>query len=239
MSVMEMFNSKPLYSIVIIGLLFIISICFAFYKKAKDQALKLGHDEEKIKTVVKSSIIFSIVPSISIVLALFTLSTVLGVPWSWFRLSVVGSLSYELMASELAVTGAGYASLADFIQGNDTEIVTTIMLVMSISILGGITFNTIFGKKIQTRMLDFQEKNSEWGTIAMGYFTLSIAAVFIPIQLTQGIVSLAVLVVSSLIAIIHIYLIKKKNMTWLSEFMMANTLILGMISSVFLEKILL
>ena len=76
MSVMEMFNSKPLYSIVIIGLLFIISICFAFYKKAKDQALKLGHDEEKIKTVVKSSIIFSIVPSISIVLALFTLSTV-------------------------------------------------------------------------------------------------------------------------------------------------------------------
>src|SRR5699024_7958696 len=95
---------------------------------------------EKLKKIVKSSIIFTIVPSIAIVIALFSLASVLGIPWSWFRLSVVGSLAYELMAAEMTVTGAGYDSLGQFVASGDISSVGTIMFVMSISIIGGIVF---------------------------------------------------------------------------------------------------
>ena len=49
--------------------------------------------------MIKSSLIFSVVPSLSIVVGLFVLIAVLGSVWAWWRLSVIGSLSYETMIS--------------------------------------------------------------------------------------------------------------------------------------------
>lgn len=108
MEIMDVLSSKLLYILVILGLVFIFSICVFFFRRAVKRAKELGIENDKIKSVVRSSQIFSIVPSISIIIGLITLSPILGVPWPWFRLSVVGSLPYELMAADLAVKGAGY-----------------------------------------------------------------------------------------------------------------------------------
>ena len=238
MSVSEILNGNVMYLSVICGLLFIFGLCFVFLKKSWDQALVLGYSQDSLKKVVKSSIVYSIVPSLSIVIALFSLSSVLGIPWSWFRLSVVGSLGYELMAAEMSVTGAGYSSLGEFISSGDISVIGTIMFVMSISIIGGNVFNTIFGKKVQGSMIKYQQKNAEWGTLAMSYFTLSMATVFLPLQLTKSPVHFATLLTSTFITFFHMLIIKKYNIKWLSEFVLANTLILGMISSVFWDSLL-
>lgn len=239
MSISGILNGTLLYAAVAAGLGFILVLCFIFLKKAWDQALVLGYSKETLRAVIKSSVVFSIVPSLAIVVGLFTLSSVLGVPWSWFRLSVVGSLGYELMAAEMSVTSAGYSSLSSFMAEGEVSIITTIMLVMSISIMAGIITNTIFGKKIQTSMTSFQTKNAEWGTLAMSYFTLAMAVVFLPIQLMKGPVYLATVLTSALIALIHIIIIKKFKVAWLSEFLLADTMVLGMIAAVIWEKILL
>ncbi len=163
MSISNILNSTTLYIAVSVALLFILGIAVIFLKMAWKRALELGYDQDTLKSVVKSSVVFSIVPSLAIVVGLFSLSSVLGVPWSWFRLSVVGSLSYELMAAEMSVTASGYESLGTFMGSGDISIITTIMMVMSISIMGGIVTNTLFGKKIQSSMLNYQDKNAEWG----------------------------------------------------------------------------
>lgn len=238
MSVPKILNGNPMYISVICGLIFIFCLCFVFLKKAWDQAIVLGYSKDTLKKVVKSSIVYSVVPSLSIVIALFSLSSVLGVPWSWFRLSVVGSLGYELMAAEMSVTGAGYESLGEFISSGDISVIGTIMFVMSISIIGGNVFNTIFGKKLQGSMIKYQQKNAEWGTLAMSYFTLSMAIVFLPIQLTKSSVHFATLLTSAAITLIHMIIIKRYNVKWLREFVLANTLILSMISAVFWESLL-
>lgn len=237
MTISGILNSTTLYIAVAVGLLFILGVCFIFLKMAWDRALYLGYDKSTLKSVIKSSVVFSIVPSLAIVVGLFSLSSVLGVPWSWFRLSVVGSLGYELMAAEMSVTAAGYESLSSFMTSGDISVVTTIMMVMSISILGGILTSTIFGKKIQTSMLSFQSKNAEWGTLAMSYFTLSMAVVFLPVQIFNGPVYLATILTSATIALIHLIIIKKYKVLWLGEFLLANTMILGMVSSVFWDKL--
>lgn len=238
MNISDVLNGNVLFISVISGLIFIISIAIAFLVKSWKRALELGYTKDSLKKVIKSSSIFSIVPSLSIVIALFSLASVLGIPWSWFRLSVVGSLTYELMAAEMAVSGIGYNSLSQFLSSGDISAIGTMMFVMSISIVGGITFNMFFGKKVQASMLNFQSKNEEWGNLAMSYFTLAIAIVFLPIQLTNGPIHMATLFTSAAIAYIHLILIKKFNIKWLSEFILANSLILGMISSVFWNNLL-
>ena len=99
----EIMNSPLLYALVGAGIVYILIFCVITLRKAYRHGLEIGLTKDKLKTAITSSAIYSIVPSISIVIGLFSLAAVLGVPWSWFRLSVVGSVTYELMAADIDV----------------------------------------------------------------------------------------------------------------------------------------
>lgn len=73
-------NSPLLYGLVGLGIAYIILFCLITLKKAYKHALELGITREKLKLVITSSAIYSVVPSISIVIGLFSLASVLGVP---------------------------------------------------------------------------------------------------------------------------------------------------------------
>ena len=238
MSLSAIMNSTTLYIAVIVGLLLIFLLCAVMLKMAWGRCIELGISREKVKDVFKSSVIFSIVPSLSIVIGLFSLAAVLGVPWPWFRLSVVGSVSYELMAADMVATGAGYESIGALAAANDPSKVGAIMFVMSISIMFGIITCTIFGKKIQTSMASFREKNGAWGALATGCFTLAMMVVFLPVQIFKGPVYLLTMAVSALVTFLHGVIIKKTGWTWLSNFVLADSLVLAMIASVFFSNLL-
>ena len=76
-------NSPLLYGLVGMGIAYIILFCLITLKKAYKHALELGITREKLKLVITSSAIFSVVPSISLVIGLVSLASVLGVPCSW------------------------------------------------------------------------------------------------------------------------------------------------------------
>lgn len=238
MTLNEILNGKVMYISVIAGLLFIFALCGVMLKMAWNRALELGVDKKKIKDAVKSSVIFSIVPSISIVIGLFSLAAVLGVPWPWFRLSVVGAVSYELMVADMVATGAGYESIGALAATNDPSNLGAIMLVMSIGIMAGMVTVLFFGKKIQTSMSNFREKNGAWGALATSCFTLAMMVVFLPVQVFKGPVFLAVLATSAAVTVLHNVIIKKTGWTWLGNFVMANSLMIAMVSSVFWQNLL-
>ena len=225
MSLSAIMNSTTLYIAVIVGLLLIFLLCAVMLKMAWGRCIELGISQEKIKGVIKSSVIFSIVPSLSIVIGLFSLAAVLGVPWPWFRLSVVGSVSYELMAADMVAT-------------NDASQAGAIMFVMSIGIMFGIVTCTFFGKKIQTSMTSFREKNGAWGALATGCFTLALMVVFLPVQVFKGPIYMLTLAVSALVTYLHGVIIKKTGWTWLSNFVLADSLVLAMVASVFFANLL-
>ena len=238
MSLSVIMNSPLLYILVAgrLGLIFLL--CAVMLKMAWGRCLELGISKQKIKDVIKSSVLFSIVPSISIVIGLFSLAAVLGVPWPWFRLSVVGSVSYELMAADMAATGAGYESIGALAAVDNGSIAGAIMFVMSIGIMFGIVTCTIFGKKIQTSMASFREKNGAWGALATGCFTLAMLVVFLPVQVFKGSVFTLTLITSALITLAHNIIIKKTGWTWLSNFVLADSLVLAMVASVFFDSLL-
>ena len=236
MAFIEILNSKLLYILVILGIGFILVFSLLTLFRSYKHALDIGMDKTKIKGVITSSMIFSIIPSISIVIGLFTLAAVIGVPWSWFRLSVVGSLMYELMAAEMVATGAGYESLAALGSAGDPTVVGTVMFVMSISILGGILGVLIFGKSISKNINKLNAKGP-FAVLAINVLQLALMAVYFPSMLTSGAVYIAVLLTSAATAIVHQLIIKKTGWKKLGNFIMADSLVVGMLSSLIWTKV--
>lgn len=93
------------------AILFVMVQSVMFYRLAKKRALELGFTSGDIKKVVKSSAIFSIIPSLPIIISYVILLPSLGKFFPWLRLSVIGSASYETMAANMAVTAYGFDGL--------------------------------------------------------------------------------------------------------------------------------
>ena len=112
------------------------------------------------------------------------------------------------------------------------------MFVMSICILGGIVGVLIFGKKVQTSLQKAKNTHGALGALLTGVLSLAIIEAFLPIQIMKGPVYLAVVVTSCVIVVIHMAVIKKFKILWLRNFVMADTLLLGMASSLLWVRIL-
>ena len=228
---LDIANSGLLYALVIAGLVFVAGLCVVFYRKTYKRALELGIEKETLSKIQKSTMTLTIVPSISVVIGLITLSAVIGIPWAWFRLSVVGAVSYELIAAQMATSAMGFTEMTAA-AASGAETFGAIMFVMSIGIIAGIVVNTIFGKTIVTSMSKAGKKGGGFGPILNGCFMMALMCVMLPFQAFNGKVNVMVMATSALITVLISFVIKKTGWNWLGNFTMAFTLILGMASAI-------
>lgn len=238
MNIFDILNSKLLYILVALGLLIIFLICVMFFLRAKKRAKELGIADEKVKATIKSSLVFSIVPSIAVIIGLITLTPLLGIPWPWFRLSVVGSLPYELTAADLAVKGLGYQDLTAYQASADPSAIGTIMFTMTISILGGMIFNIFFLEKYHKKVSGVGTKSSPFRELALSALTFGMVTVFFPIEFLKSKTHAAVAIISILVTLILGQISKKYKIDWLADFIMSFALIIGMAAGVFIEGVL-
>jgi hypothetical protein len=128
-------NSWWMYLLGIIVVLFVLGISVFFIIKAFKDAKELNMDTKMLKKVIFNSAIFTILPSIAILIGIVALSGQIGIPLPWIRLSVIGALQYEGTAVQSVLNGNQLADPSTFI---------TIALVMTLGIISGPLF-CLFG----------------------------------------------------------------------------------------------
>ena len=132
-------NSWWMYLLGIIVVLFVLAGSIFFIVRSYRDAKELNMDPAILKRTIINSAIFTILPSISILVGVITLSGKLGVPLPWIRLTVIGALHYEGLAAT--------APYGDFTLATLTpEMFVTICFVMTLGILSGPLF-CLFGFK--------------------------------------------------------------------------------------------
>ena len=213
----DIIQSPLLLAMVIGGLLYISAFSLVYLKKAYDHCLELGITRKELSNVIKSSLIFSVVPSLSIVVGLFVLIAVLGSVWAWWRLSVIGSLSYETMISSSIAQVLGYASSAEMLESATGRQFGVVMILMSVGMLSGFLILLPLGKKLKN--------------VLSGVFMLVMFSVYIPILLFTDNVQAAVMITGLVIAIGVGVLAKRPGLAWLNNFVMAFSMLGGLISS--------
>ena len=132
-------NSWWMYLLGVLVVVFVLAGSFFYIIKSYKEAKECGMDTKLLKKTIINSAIFTILPSISILVGVIALSGKLGVPFPWIRLTVIGALHYEGFA---AATPYG-----DFVLSSLTsEQFVTIAFVMTLGILVGPLF-CLFGFK--------------------------------------------------------------------------------------------
>lgn len=227
----EIISSPLLLILVSIGLIYIAAFSLVYLKKAYTRCLEMGITKETLKTVIKSSVVFSIVPSLSIVVGLFALIPVLGTIWSWWRLSVIGSLSYETLISSSVASAIGYETSAQMLESATGSQFGVVMILMSIGMLSGFFILIPLGKKL-CMSVSKDQNASTWKYVLSGCFMLCLFSVYVPVLLIGDTIQAAVMLTGLVIAVLLGVLAAKPGLKWLNEFIMAFSMIGGMASSI-------
>ena len=216
-----------------------------FLIKALRRSREIGMDQAKIKKTIKTAAIFTIAPAVSIVISVIALSKSLGIPLPWLRLSVVGSLSYEAIAAENAVSAMGL-SLGKITSLTAQQFVN-ITLVMTISILVGIWLVPVIGKKLLSGMSNLGAKDAKWADIFqnamfigmisafLGYVFCDLSRLWAPVEgysTTSGLVPVCTMGASAVVMIILGLLMRKPKLKWLGDYALPISLILGMAAAI-------
>ena len=233
MSYKEVSESSLLYILVIASLLIIAAICVYYLMICIRKAREMGISKQKVNEIIKSTTIFSIVPSIAIAIGLVTLVIVIGIPYAWFRLSVIGSVSYELMASNMALSALNL-DLANA----DADAFGMIMWVMCIPITSTVLANIFVCKPMHLGTMRIGSGDKKWGALSQTTFMTALLVVLIVPMIFGGLVGLLTFVTSSLIAVAVSMLAKKTGAKWLNDFVLAICLIGAMGMSIVYTNIL-
>ncbi len=227
---------------------FLVAVVLAqsvyFLVKALRRSRELGMDQAKIKKTMKTAAVFTIAPAVSIVISVIALSKSLGIPLPWLRLSVVGSLSYEAIAAGNAVSAMGLT--LGQIESLTAQQFVNITLVMTISIMLGIWLVPLIGKKLLSGMSSLENRDAKWAEIFqnamfigmisafLGFVFCDFSRLWIPGDYapTSGLVPVCVMVVSALVMVVCGLLMKKPKFSWMGDYALPISLILGMASAI-------
>ena len=170
-------NHPLLYLMAGILIAVVLAQSIYFLVKAVRRSRELGMDQRKIKKTIKTAAVFTIAPAVAIVISVMTLSKKLGLPLPWLRLSVVGSMSYETIAANNALSAMGQ-SLGSDVPLNAQQYVN-ILLVMTISIMVGIWLVPAIGKKLQNGMTTLSNRDAKWADIFQNSLFIGMISAFV------------------------------------------------------------
>ncbi|MBR3691733.1 MAG: DUF5058 family protein [Clostridia bacterium] len=226
---------------VIVGAIIAVVLAQSVYflLKACRRAKELGISSATVKATVSSAALFTVAPAVSILVGVVVLSKSLGIALPWLRLSVIGSITYENVAAQNALTAAGLSGSETI---TDPSVFVTVLWVMTIGIAAGLILVPFLTKRIQTGMLKMGMKDKKWGEIFnnamfLGMISAFLGYVFCDVGLvakgeTRGLIPVCVMVVSALVMAVCGLSAKKFRIRWLEDYALPLSLVIGMASAI-------
>lgn len=200
-----------------------------FIMTAVKRGKELKMTNKEMKEAATSSAIFSIIPSLPILISYLLLIPFLGRFFPWLRLSVVGSAVYETMVANMAAEAFGLESMS--VANIPIDVFIGIVFVVSIGILGGNIFNVFFLKMYDKKVASLKAKNGAivpvittamflgmYGTMATPHLTNFVNIPGIGAIFTAGIAALLMGKLSS-------------GMPKLKEFAFPISMVIGMLAA--------
>ena len=189
-------NSPVMAAFCGLAILVVLVQAAIFFRTAWKRALELGFEKRDLMKVVKSSALFSVVPSLPIIISYMILMPVLGKFFAWLRLSVIGSASYETLAANMAVTSLGFESLgsADF----SPDVFGSLMWVVTLGVFLS-SMSAMLLKKYDKKMQSLEKSAGGFGNVIPNIMFLGMMATLsAPYLIDVGnIPSMAAIVVSA------------------------------------------
>ncbi|GAA0281667.1 DUF5058 family protein [Halobacterium noricense] len=192
----------------------------------------MGLSEEKLKTGFKTGVISSIGPSVAVLAGMLALIATVGGPVAWMRLSVIGSVAFELPAAELGVSQFGY-SLGD---GDITETAyATAVWSMTLGGTGWLlvsAFGTRHMEAVRTKISNGDEKLIP---IISAAAMLGAFAYFLSGEVTAGTPETGSIAAGGLVMLMLLELAERRGIQWLREWALGAAMFVGLLVGVAIQ----
>ncbi|MDI6452649.1 DUF5058 family protein [Peloplasma aerotolerans] len=221
---MGFLSSWWIYLIVGIVFAYVLMQSAVFLFKARKKAIALGYTKEQINKTITSSMIFSIAPSLAILIGLVALSKVFGPMIAGLRLGTLGAVTYELPAAINVISGVFNLNIGDTLS---PEIIVTALWVMTLGCIPPLFIIPLFFKKMSGKMKEIKQKDQTWNGIMMDALFLGMISAFVgyvvaPITVDSetyiSLLAILVLVSSAGLIIVFGLLMKKYKWDWLKNY---------------------
>ena len=241
--------NSPLLFLLVGGIIaFVLTQSLFFLVRAYRRGLAIGMSRKQLSSAIKGAAFFTVAPAVGIFIGVITLSKKLGIALPWLRLSVIGSLTYELTAAENAAASVG-ASLSDSSTALNASQYVTIATVMTLGIMSSLILAPLLGKKISNGVLKIRNKDRKWGDIFMTSLFMGMISAFLGIIVCnigfvstddgiafnlapKNLIPLCVLLVSAVIMALCGLLIKKLKWNWMNDYALPISMIGSMLIAI-------
>lgn len=228
MKYLDIANSPLMFALCFVVIAIVVVQAALFIRTAWRRGIDLGMEPALMKKAMTNAALFSIIPSLPIIIMLMVLSVPLGRYFPWLRLSVVGSALYESMAADAVAKDNGLASMSD--PGFTLPIFTTAMWVMTIGIVWGIVFNIFFMRSLDRFSKKAKASNATFvpvfsAALFMGFLAVLSAPYIVNTANVTGIVAFFAACLATL-ACNHVA--KQTGIRSIGEFSLPISLLIGM-----------
>lgn len=225
-------NSRILFFICLIPVVLTWIQAFLFLKKGVRQAKEIGIEDSKIKKIISSTAVFSIMPSLPVLITMMALIPVLGRFIPWLRLSVIGNAMYESMAADMAIKAYGLTGLGD--TSLTLPVFGTVVWAMTLGIMVCPVLTVFALKGYDKKIKAVQHQQEGFRSLAIGALLVGMLSLMTIPRLVyfQDLTGILVMLVSTAAAIALDILAKKLNKKGISDFAFPIAMCIGMASAI-------
>lgn len=236
MSFLEIANSPYMYLICGGTVLLVTVILVYFLAVAWKRGLELGLTKHEMGNTIKTTLLVSLGPALSILIPMLALIKVLGAPWSWLRLSVIGSAAMELLLANMGLTNTGYPELGmGELPGEAWGIVS---LCVGFGVLTGLVLNIFFNKKYSSGVQTMRQRDARKTAMFSNALFGGVIASLGTMNFVGSTINTAEYFTAAALMAVLTILIKKTGKQKLKEYAFALAIFLSMAAAILWANIL-
>ena len=232
---MAFLSSWWVYLTMSIIFLYVLVQSVAALLKARKRAFELAFTKEQVRQTITSSMVFSLAPSVAILIGLVALTKVFGSMIAGMRLATLGAVTYELPAAINVINGVFGRQIGDTLT---PEMVITAVWVMTLGCLPPLVIIPFFFKRMSKGMKQLREKDQTWNQILMDSLFIGMISAFSGYILAPktpegetpyiSILGIIVFVTSAVLIMVLGFLMKKYKWEWLKNYALPVSMIVSM-----------
>jgi hypothetical protein len=208
-----------------------------FIRLAWKEGKRIGLNPGRMLKGLRAGMVSAIIPSIPIVIALIAMAGVLGIPFPWIRLAVIGSAPYELLAAGIGAESMGIETLGG--SGYNAQVFANSVWVMTIGAMWSGLMVLFFLKTIKKQYRKIEKKDPNWMKVITAAAFFGVICIFLVGKAVTGTVPLLTTITGAILMTICALLITKLKIHWLREFALPISMIGAMAGAVLFTQILL
>jgi hypothetical protein len=186
-----------------------------------------------MRTVVKAASITTVIPSIAIIVGLISLAPAMGVPISWARLGMAGSLMYELTGASIGAKTMG----AELGAASYTpQAFANSVWLMTMGVVPAFIYAILFLRKYKKRVRKAVSKDTRLQNVILTTILVCVQISFVIPAIFSGGSSASAVVIAAAVMALMIFIIVRFDAKWLREYALSASMLIAVIAVILLNQ---